>query len=477
MTETLKKPPTVQEEDSSAEEEQQSTCQTVDLSSCPVDLATVTLIPRRMATDLSVLALWRAGQRIAVAMADPRDIDAIAAIKTQTGFEPEPLLASEREIQSAVDRFYTLLEEEESGSRQADEAKEILHVDELLAALMEKDGSDLHLSVGSPPVLRVNGELIPLNFEVLTPARAQEITYAILTDERIAEFEQAHELDFAYSVPGLSRFRVNLHFQRGSIGAAFRTVPMEPPSLDELGMPSVLKTLCYKPRGLVLVTGPTGSGKSTTLAAMVKEINMSRRCHIITIEDPIEFLHRNNLSIVIQREVGSDTHSFANALRHILRQDPDVILVGEMRDLETIASAITAAETGHLVFATLHTTGAAQSVDRMIDVFPPHQQTQIRLQLSAVLEGIICQTLLPRLDSKGRVCAQELLIATSAVRNLIREGKSHQLASVQQAGAQFGMQTLDQALKNLVVKGMVAAEVAAACSSDPEDFLNLLHMK
>jgi twitching motility protein PilT len=477
MTETLTKTHAAKTESLPAEEEKRGRWQEVDLSSCPVDLATVQLIPKRMAADLSVLALWRAGQRLAVAMADPADIDAINAIRTQTGLEPEPLLASEREIRSAVERFYSLLSDQVSTSGKKEEAKEILHVDELLAVLMEKKGSDLHLGVGSPPVLRINGELLPLSYEVLTPARSQEILYAILTDERIAEFERTHELDFAYSVPGLSRFRVNLHFQRGSIGAAFRTVPMEPPSLDELKMPEVLKTLCHKPRGLVLVTGPTGSGKSTTLAAMVREINSSRRCHIITIEDPIEFLHNNNLGIVIQREVGSDTHSFANALRHVLRQDPDVILIGEMRDLETIASAITAAETGHLVFATLHTTGAAQSVDRMVDVFSPHQQTQIRLQLASVLEGIVCQNLLPRLDGKGRVCAQEILIATPAVRNLIREAKSHQLPSAQQSGAQFGMQTLDQALKGLVTKGLVAAEVAAASSSNPDDFLNLLRMR
>jgi len=481
MTEISKKPASggLQEEIVSTREKPPGTHQAIDLSSCLVDLATVAMIPRRMATDLSVLALWRAGQRIAVAMPDPNDIDTLAAVKAQTGMEPEPLLASDREIQAAVNRFYSLMEDEKSTrkSGQPAESKEILHVDDLLAMLMEREGSDLHLSVGSPPVFRVDGELIPLDYEILTPTRAQQLVFAILTDYHISTFEQNHELDFAYSVPGLSRFRVNLHYQRGSIGAAFRRVPIEPPSLDELEMPPILKSLCYKPRGLVLVTGPTGSGKSTTLAAMVREINAARRCHIITIEDPIEFLHKNKLSIVIQREVGSDTHSFTNALKHVLRQDPDVILIGEMRDLETIASAVTAAETGHLVFATLHTTSAAQSVDRIVDVFPPHQQNQVRLQLASVLEGIVCQTLLTRLDGKGRVCIQEILIATSAVRNLIREGKSHQLPSVQQSGAQFGMQTLDQALKTLVVKGLVAPEVAAQASSNPEDFLSLLHMR
>ncbi len=452
--------------------------QSVDVSSCPVDLAAVALISQQMAKDLCLVALWRKGEHLVVAMADPDDLDALAAVKAQTGLEPEPMQASEREIQTAVARFYALLSDHGKTEPQREEkTQEILHVDDLLTILMERKGSDLHLSVGSSPIIRVNGDLIPLDYEYITPSRAQQLLYSILTDEHIRRFEDTHELDFAYSVPGLSRFRVNMHFQRGSVGAVFRSVPIEPPTLESLDMPAVLKTLCYKPRGLVLVTGPTGSGKSTTLAAMVREINETRRCHIVTIEDPIEFLHNNKLSIIIQREVGSDTHSFPNALRHVLRQDPDVILIGEMRDLETIAAAVTAAETGHLVFATLHTTSAAQGVDRIIDVFPPHQQNQVRLQLSTVLEGIVCQTLLPRIDGKGRACAQEILIATSAARNLIREGKSHQLPSVQQAGAQSGMQTLDQSLKVLVMKGIVDPEVASASASNPEDFMNLLRMR
>ncbi|MBE9565234.1 MAG: type IV pilus twitching motility protein PilT, partial [Proteobacteria bacterium] len=288
--------------------------------------------------------------------------------------------------------------------------------------------------------------------------------------------EETHELDFAYSIAGLSRFRVNVHRQRGTIGAVFRAVPVDPPSLEGLGMPDVLKTFCAKPRGLVLVTGPTGSGKSTTLAAMIREINVTRRRHIVTVEDPIEFLHRNEKSIIIQREVGSDTKSFTAALRHVLRQDPDVILIGEMRDLETIGAALTAAETGHLVLATLHTTSAAQTVDRIVDVFPPHQQEQVRVQLSTVLEGIVCQTLLPFADGKGRTCAQEILIATSAIRNLIREGKTHQMPSVLQSSAAEGMQTLDQALKVLVKSSKVTPQVAMSLASNPADFEMFMRM-
>jgi len=323
-------------------------------------------------------------------------------------------------------------------------------------------------------MIRVHGNLIPLPFEVMTPAKTQEVIYAALTDENIIRFERTRELDFAYSLAGVARFRVNVHRQRGSVGAVFRVVPMQPPTLDELGMPTVLRTLARKPRGLILVTGPTGHGKSTTQAAMIHDINRTRSCHIVTIEDPIEFLHRNDRALIIQREVGEDTESFQTALRHVLRQDPDVILIGEMRDLETIAAAVTAAETGHLVLATLHTTSAPQTVDRIIDVFPPHQQEQIRLQLSTVLEAIICQALLPRHGGQGRICAQEIMVATSAIRNLIRESKSHQIPSAMQSGAQYGMQTLDQSLSNLVAGGTISKEDALATCHDPEELESFL---
>lgn len=320
---------------------------------------------------------------------------------------------------------------------------------DFLLEMLEAGASDLHLTAGSPPVVRVDGEVRPLDHPPLTPAATRDLVYDILTDEQRRRLENDWELDFSYSVPGAARFRVNVYFQRGSLGAAFRAVPHEIKSLNELGLPPVVESLTEKPRGLVLVTGPTGSGKSTTLAAMIDRINETRSGHIMSIEDPIEFLHRHKRCIVNQREVASDTRSFAAALRHVLRQDPDVILVGEMRDLETISLAVTAAETGHLVFGTLHTQDAPQTVDRIVDVFPPHQQGQVRAQLANALQGIVTQTLLKRRDGRGRVVACEVLVATPGVRNLIREGKNHQLYSAMQTGGKFGMQTLDAALASL----------------------------
>jgi len=454
----------------------------VDLASYPVDLAVTAVVREEMCRDLLAMPLSRTDSLLYVAMANPLDTAAVSRLREITGLRLEIMIAGERELMETIDRVYSKVTQEGHAARSAargsaEELPEPLHVDELLELLMERRGSDLHLCVGSPPVIRVDGDLEPLNYAVLSPAKLQELVYAILTDERVIEFEASHELDFAYSVAGLSRFRVNAHKQRGSVGAVLRAIPMRPPTLDQLKMPAILKTLTTRPRGLILVTGPTGSGKSTTLAAMIDEINGTRRCHIVTIEDPIEFLHRNKRSIIIQREVGADTKSFTAALRHVLRQDPDVILIGEMRDLETIAAAVTAAETGHLVLATLHTTSASQTVDRIIDVFPPHQQEQIRLQLSTVLEGIICQTLLQRTDGIGRVCAQEILIATPAIRNLIREGKTHQMSSILQSGSQFGMQTLDQSLRALVLAKQVSAEAAAAVAHNPDDFMTFLNMR
>ena len=337
--------------------------------------------------------------------------------------------------------------------------------------MIETKSSDLHLKVGSPPGLRIHGDLMPIDGEpALTPDALRTLIYEILSDEHREKLEREKELDFAYSLPGVARFRVNVFFQRGSLGAVFRVIPFKILTLDELNMPDVLKTLALKPRGLVLVTGPTGSGKSTTLAAMVDYINSSRRCHILTIEDPIEFLHKDKLSYVNQREVESDTRSFSEALKRALRQDPDVILIGEMRDLETISAAITAAETGHLVFGTLHTIGAAPTVDRIIDVFPPHQQEQIRMQLSITLQGVISQVLLPRKDGSGRVAALEILVATPGIRNLIREGKTHMIGNMIQAGGGLGMVSLDQSLGNLVRDGIVDFDEAVAKAQDPDTF-------
>lgn len=347
-------------------------------------------------------------------------------------------------------------------------------MDRLLREALDRRASDLHITVGVPPMLRINGQLTPLPVTAFRPNDTRECLHEIAGDEILAKFAEQGEVDFSYAIQGLSRFRVNAFLQRGSVAIAIRLVNEKVPTLDELGMPAVLKTFAQKPRGLVLVTGPTGSGKSTTLAAMVALINSERSCHIITLEDPIEYLHWHGKSIVNQREMNLDTHSFAGALRAALREDPDVILVGEMRDTETIATAITAAETGHLVLATLHTGDAAQTIDRIIDVFPPHQQQQVRMQLSLTLQGVVVQQLLPRLDGTGRVAALEILMANSAVRNLIREAKTQQLGTVLQTGAKAGMQTMDSSLRDLVRGGVVDYREALARASDPENLKRLL---
>lgn len=347
-------------------------------------------------------------------------------------------------------------------------------IDQLLKEALTMHASDLHITVGMPPVLRINGKLTPLNYPKQRPEMTEALLAEIADEKVLAKLTEQGEVDFSYAIQGLSRFRVNAFRQRGSIAIAIRLVNERVPVLEELGHPEVLKTLARKPRGLVLVTGPTGSGKSTTLAAMIGLINSERACHIITLEDPIEFLHSHGKSIVNQRELHLDTQSFSGALRAALREDPDVILVGEMRDMETIATAITAAETGHLVLATLHTGDAAQTIDRIIDVFPPHQQQQVRIQLSMTLQGIVVQQLLPRVDGQGRVAALEILLATPAVRNIIRESKTQQLGSVLQTGGKIGMQTMDSSLRDLIRKGIVAYDEALARTSDPETLNRLL---
>jgi twitching motility protein PilT len=346
---------------------------------------------------------------------------------------------------------------------------------EVLSKMVEARASDVHLTPGSPPVLRVRGHITPMDgYPDLTPQQTRDVVYSILNDDQRKRFENQKSLDFAYAIPGVARFRVNTYFQRGAISAALRHTPDQIPPLEELGLPPIVGEFTKKPRGFVLVTGPTGSGKSTTLASMVDIINKEREEHILTIEDPIEFLHRHQKCIVNQREVGSDALDFATALRGALRQDPDVILVGEMRDLETISTALTAAETGHLVFATLHTQSASQTVDRVIDVFPPHQQGQVRMQLSVALQGIVTQQLLPTADGSGRVVACEVMVPTPAVRNLIREGKTHQLYSTIQTSAANGMQTMDSDLARLVRQGKINRALAEQRSAIPEELNRLL---
>ena len=345
---------------------------------------------------------------------------------------------------------------------------------EVLLSVMERQASDLHLTAGSPPMIRHHGKLHALDYPSLTPQTTREVIYSILTNDQRQRLETDWQIDFAYSIPGRARFRVNSYFQRAALSAAFRLIPHEIPTLSELDLPPVIEEFTKKPRGFVLVTGPTGSGKSTTLAAMLNLINEVRQEHILTIEDPIEFLHRHKRCIVNQRELGADAASFGLGLKAALRQDPDVILVGEMRDLETIATALTAAETGHLVFATLHTQDTAQTVDRIVDVFPPEQQQQVRVQLSVALQGIVTQQLVPKADGRGRVCACEILVPTPAVRNLIREGKTHQIYSALQTGGQFGMQTMDAALAQLVREHKITRELAEARSSAPEELRRLM---
>ncbi|MER3412697.1 MAG: type IV pili twitching motility protein PilT [Armatimonadota bacterium] len=344
-----------------------------------------------------------------------------------------------------------------------------MHVDDLLADAVKRGASDLHLTVKLPPIARIDGDLVQLPYQALDSRDTNRLVYEIMSDEQVARFEQTHDTDFSYGVKGLGRFRVNVYMQRDSIGAAFRTIPAKIPSFEELGLPPILREVSKRTSGLILVTGPTGSGKSTTIACMIDDINRIRPCHIMTIEDPIEYLHPHQKAMVNQREVHHDTMSFQNALRAVLREDPDVILVGEMRDLETITAALTLAETGHLVFGTLHTRNAPQAVDRIIDVFPPDQQEQIRVLLGNTLECVVAQQLLPKLGG-GRVAAIEIMIATPAIRNLIREGKTHQMYSIIETGTQYGMQHMDRQLEDLVKNGYVSFDEALMRAIDKESF-------
>ncbi|MGA3166598.1 MAG: type IV pilus twitching motility protein PilT [Terriglobia bacterium] len=348
---------------------------------------------------------------------------------------------------------------------------------ELLKRMVDSGGSDLHITTNSPPRIRLHGELKPLeDIPPLGPADTKQLTYSILTDAQKHRFEEDLELDFSFGIRNIARFRGNLFNQRGSVAGVFRVIPFEIKTFEQLQLPPILRKLCEKPRGLVLVTGPTGSGKSTTLATMLNLINETRHEHMITIEDPVEFVHPHKKCLVNQREVHSDTHSFANSLRAALREDPDVVLIGEMRDLETVESALRIAETGHLTFATLHTNSASSTINRIIDVFPSHQQSQIRAQLSLVLEAILCQALLPRADGRGRVMGMEILIPNPAVRNLIREDKVHQIYSTMQSGQdKYGMQTFNQALYSLYQQRLITLEMALSRSSNPDELQDMIN--
>ncbi|MGH8935154.1 MAG: PilT/PilU family type 4a pilus ATPase [Acidimicrobiia bacterium] len=422
---------------------------------------------------------------VVVAVADPFDQANVQALEEAMGAKASLALATKEAIRRAVDFVHGPDRAAEEGPEPGGELATVtplraagtlagVHVNDLLEILLDRGGSDLHLTVGTPPQIRVTGSLVALEeFGELRPAELRGMLYEILTDKQRDALEENLELDTSHPLPGRGRFRVNVFFQRDSIGAVMRAIPQQIKSLTELHIPPVVAEFADYPRGLVLVTGPTGSGKSTTLAAIIDLINQRRAVHILTVEDPIEFVHRHKRSVVNQREVGTDTMGFAEALKHALRQDPDVILVGEMRDLETIATALTAAETGHLVFATLHTQDAAQSMDRIIDVFPSYQQQQVRIQLSSTIQAVMTQQLLASRDGKGRTPACEVMVATPGIRNLIREGKVHQITSAMQAGGKYGMQTMDQALAGLVKAGKVSFEAALERCSNLEEFQRL----
>jgi len=363
-----------------------------------------------------------------------------------------------------------------TGDSNAEGAQMQVTLSDLLKKMLELSGSDLHITTNSPPQVRVHGHLHPLELPSLTPAETKQLAYSVMTDAQKHHFEEDLELDFSFGLKGLARFRANCYNQRGATGAVFRVIPYEIKGFNQLNLPPVVAKLCEKPRGLVLVTGPTGSGKSTTLAAMIDKINNDRHDHILTIEDPIEFVHPHKNCLVNQREVHSDTKSFSAALRAALREDPDVVLIGEMRDLETVEAALRIAETGHLTFGTLHTNSASSTINRIIDVFPSHQQPQIRAQLSLVLEGILCQSLLPKIGGQGRVMAMEVLVPNPAIRNLIREDKIHQIYSSMQAGQdKYGMQTFNQALASLYLQKQIALDTAIARSSMPDELQEMIN--
>ena len=438
------------------------------------------MLPVGLCQRLRAVAVGMSGSELIVAMENPMDQKAVADITADTGWQVKAVLAAASDISLAIEVLYGVEDRPAAdtseasaggGSRPGTE----LHINDLLAEMVDLGASDLHLSSGLPPCIRVDGAIRPLSdHEVLTPSELRRLIYSILTQRQRERFEENLELDTSHVVTGGGRLRLNVFVPRDSVGAVLRAIPFKIVPLDKLGIPAVVNGFANLQRGLVLVTGPTGSGKSTTLASLVDVVNTTRACHIMTVEDPIEFVHTHKRAVVNQREVGEDTRSFSSALKHVLRQDPDVILVGEMRDLETISTALTAAETGHLVFGTLHTQDAPQSIDRVIDVFPAHQQQQIRVQLASALQAVVTQQLLPRASSRGRTVACEVMIATPAIRNLIREGKTHQVYSSMQAGGQFGMQTMDQSLASLVKASAISLEVALERCHNEDDMRRLV---
>jgi len=445
------------------------------------------LVPAELAHKYLAVAVDLEGSDLLVAMVDPSNHDAVAEIEQATSWAIKPAIATRGELRKVVSQMYGSFEpvaEEitvtdqpasDPNATALDHIRGELHINDMLERVVDLGGSDLHLTVGIHPSVRIHGEIKPLTeFPVMTASEIRRMIYAVLTQKQRERFENDLELDTSHSVPGVGRFRVNVFLQRDSVGSVMRVIPFDIVPFDRLGLPPAVVQFADLPRGLVLVTGPTGSGKSTTLASLIDIINARKPCHIMTVEDPIEFLHNHKMAVVNQREVGEDTYSFANALKHVLRQDPDVILVGELRDLETISTALTAAETGHLVFATLHTQDAPQSVDRVIDVFPAHQQQQVRVQLAASLQGIVTQQLVPVVSGRGRAVAAEVLVATPAVRNLIREGKTHQIYSAMQAGGKYGMQTMDMSLASLVMQGAINQEMALERCANEDDLRRLV---
>jgi twitching motility protein PilT len=460
----------------------------VDLVAFPPASNVATLVPKEVALRHLAVPVDLDEGALVVAMVEPTNQAALREIANLTGYPCKPALGVKRYILEVIEAAHDAAAEADLEPVADDVLREVagppvehlepeakeLSMHELLERLIDEGGSDLHLTVNAPPTIRVRGALSRLHdYPVLQPAELRKLIYSILTQRQREQLESNLELDLAYSLPGRARFRLNVYFQKDAIGAAIRLIPFEIRSIEDLGVPPRVADFAHLPRGLVLVTGPTGSGKSTTLAGVIDIANSQRADHILTVEDPIEYVHSHKTAVVNQREVGADTKGFAQALRSALRQDPDIILVGEMRDLETISTALTAAETGHLVFATLHTQSAPEAIDRVIDVFPPHQQQQVRVQLAATIQGIVTQQLLRTADEQGRVIACEVLVATPAIRNLIREGKTHMIYSAMQAGGRHGMQTMDQSLATLVRANKITYELGLERAHNAEDYARL----